>query len=451
MARILVVSYAFPPLRGAESTMTMNYVVNLPKRGYEVTVLTGVPHLREMDSGLNSQLPENTLVYRVESLEDQILALVSHLNPANEREITNLSTGGTRGDFKGGLLILDTFRRLKLIPNHVSGWAFFAAVKGKKLLKKHRIDYIVSRSNPVTSHLTALKLKRTLGTPWVACFSDPWTLDPNPPYYDRFWPPELLRGVNEYLEKKIMEKADRLVFTTQEQKAMYAKKYQRFEKKFVVIPNSYNSNDYPRDNLPDTPDKRDRRFVIVHTGSLIRERSPEPFFKALKLLKDENSEILRNIRVVLVGESSGFSELISKYELDDVVCNTGSVTRKEALEHLYKADLLLLIDAPSTARGVFLPSKLLDYIQTNKPILAITPEGPAADLVRRTQTGAIVTTYDPEEIGSVLAEYYRAYINGESRLQPNWEEIQEYSIDRCVQRFVKTLEELRLEEDVAQL
>ena len=446
MARILMISYAFPPLRGAESIVTTNYATNLPKRGYEVMVLTGVPHLREADPEPNKQCPDSAPVYRVNSLEDLVLALVSRMHIGHEKEKTSLSAAGIRGDVGGGLVILDALRRFKLVPNHVSGWAFLAAIKGRALTKKFRVDYLVSRSNPVTSHLAALRLKGNSRIPWVACFSDPWALDPNPPYYDRYWSSAIMSKVNENLERKVVEKADRIVFTTQDQRSMYARKYERFERKFVVIPNSYDPKNYQKVSSSHSCDKHDRKFTIVHSGSLMRARSPEPFYKALSLLREKKDKITENIRVILVGESSTFSQLISEYGLDGIIQNVGPVSREEALKYVFGADLLLLMDAPSAGRSVFLPSKLLDYIQTNRPILGITPEGAAADVIRKTQTGTVVTSYNPEEIGRVLTGYYSAFVNGTSALQPKWNEIQEYSIDRCIQRFINVLEELRSEE-----
>ena len=44
--------------------------------------------------------------------------------------------------------------------------------------------------------------------------------------------------------------------------------------------------------------------------------------------------------------------------------------------------MLLILDAPFDI-SVFFPSKLVDYIGAQKPILAITPEGSCADIVRR--------------------------------------------------------------------
>ena len=60
------------------------------------------------------------------------------------------------------------------------------------------------------------------------------------------------------------------------------------------------------------------------------------------------------------------------------------------------ADMLLILDAPFDI-SVFFPSKLVDYIGAQKPILAITPEGSCADIVR--EAGGLV--YSPDTIESI--------------------------------------------------
>ena len=63
---------------------------------------------------------------------------------------------------------------------------------------------------------------------------------------------------------------------------------------------------------------------------------------------------------------------------------------------MLEADMLLILDAPFDI-SVFFPSKLVDYIGAQKPILAITPEGSCADIVR--EVGGLV--YSPDTLESI--------------------------------------------------
>ena len=58
------------------------------------------------------------------------------------------------------------------------GWMPFAEHIAKRILKDEKIDIVVSRANPITSHLIGLRLKSIFNLPLVTIFGDPWTQNP---------------------------------------------------------------------------------------------------------------------------------------------------------------------------------------------------------------------------------------------------------------------------------
>jgi glycosyltransferase involved in cell wall biosynthesis len=74
--------------------------------------------------------------------------------------------------------------------------------------------------------------------------------------------------------------------------------------------------------------------------------------------------------------------LASELGLDGMVEFTGRVSFAGSARRAAGADVLLVIDAPSD-ENLFLPSKLVDYLPMQKPILGLTPpRGASADLLR---------------------------------------------------------------------
>ena len=89
--------------------------------------------------------------------------------------------------------------------------------------------------------------------------------------------------------------------------------------------------------------------------------------------------------------------------------------------------MMLLIQNPSPENKGAYSAKLFEYLAANRPILAITsPSNVAADLIRQTQSG-IVVSHDPAEIKTVLLDYYRAWQAGNMRHSPDWEIIHRFS------------------------
>ena len=398
MKTLLLISYLFPPVQSAESIMALNSVKYLSNFGWDAVVVCAEKSKTDpTDLSTFFDIPNNISVYRTYSMEN---------------------------------IIFKIFQRIGIIPDIKVGWIPFALKKSREILKKRKIEVIISRSAPITSHLVALKLKSLTKLPWIACFSDPWTQNPYWSHYIK------IKKFDENLEKKILSIADRIITITQPAKELFTEKY-KIADKTIIIPNSFDPSDFS-DNLNVI---KEDKFVITYTGNFYGPRSPEPFFKALKLL-DKEEDISTKIKVKLIGLIGKFKDLIFRYELGNIVQIIDSLPRKKAIEHLFLSDILLLVDAPSDKESVFLPSKLLDYINIKKPILAIVPEGPSADVVRLTKTGVTVSPEDINGIKNAIKNYYELYKNSKLEIKPDWSEIEKYGTKNYAKTLVNTIEEL---------
>ena len=390
MKKMLLISHDFPPLHSVESVRSFKFAKYLLVFGLKSDVICGGQQEQSCFDGLD--------IHRTFSSENILL------------RVFELFTG------------LDS----KLL------WTPSAIKTGKRLLSKQKYSVILSRSTPISSHLVAYKLKLSNNVPWIADFSDPWTQN----IYTRY-PSRITKKIDEHLEKKVVYAADRIVFTSQRTKDLFLSKYVDIpESKVSVIPNFYDKTDFQNIKGSYNSDK----CTFVHAGSFYKIRSPEPFFKALDLLTYEID--ISNIHVKLVGNMKGFEHLIEKYGLENVVEMTGVVSREEANMHLNSADVLLLIDAPSDTPSVFLPTKLVDYIFMDKPILAITPVGTSADVVKATNTGTVVSPLDISSIKNRIKEYYERYQESNLTISPNFNEICRYTAQQCAKDMYEIIEEL---------
>ena len=401
MKKILLVSYAFPPIQTADSALIFNFVKYLNCFNWSAAVLCAKKTVGVLtDTSISSDLPKNVSIYRTYPI---------------------------------GNVIIYIFQKLKILSFTYSriGWIFFATREGKKILKKESIDIIISRSSPIVSHLVALRLKSLSRLYWIACFSDPWTQSS---YY--FSSNKLVKKIDEYLERKVMLGADKIVVTTEQTKRLFLEKY-KIENKIEVIPNSYDPIELPIK----TNKQKESKIVITHAGNFYGPRSPEPFLRALKLLSSE-MDVDKKIKVKLIGRTKGTKTLVAKYNLNNVVQLIDTLPRKDALDHLFDSDILLLIDAPSERESVFLPSKLIEYINIKKPILAIVPAGASADLVMSTKTGVVVALDDAEGIKNAIKNYYELYKMEKLEIKPDWEEIKKYDAKNCAEALIEIAEKL---------
>jgi hypothetical protein len=246
------------------------------------------------------------------------------------------------------------------------------AVKDYAQANSYAPDLIATFGHPMSDHLIGLELRRLYGVPWVAHFSDPWTDNP----FNRYDP--LTKRVNLALERKVMQAADRLIFTSCETINLVMAKYpDAWRGKARVLPHSFDSSLYPLSQ----EDGRDR-IIIRYTGEFYGKRTPAPLIQTLRSMLATNPQLLERVCFELIGPVNpetlvglGLEELP-----EGLISIRPSVNYEESLRLAATADGLLIIDAPAK-RSVFLPSKLIDYIGAARPILAFTPQGTAASVI----------------------------------------------------------------------
>ena len=149
-------------------------------------------------------------------------------------------------------------------------------------------------------------------------------------------------------------------------------------------------------------DLSEEKFLIIYAGKFYIERDPQPLFRALKILIDSGVITREQIQVDLVGwcatsEGRSVREMAVECEVSDCVNILGPRSRPETLRRMTEADLLLLL---AERYVIQIPGKTYEYLRAGRPILALTPEGALANLLRRIGGGLVV---NPNDAAGVLA------------------------------------------------
>lgn len=272
-------------------------------------------------------------------------------------------------------------------------------------------DALVTFGSPMSDHLIGLALKRRLGVPWLAHFSDPWVDNPFLGY------DALTRALNRSLEARVVREADRLVFTSGETVELVMRRHPaEFRAKARVLPHAFEPEMFAGEAAAEDDDVR-----VRYLGDFYARRTPEPLFRALRLMLDEDPASLAGVRFELVGSKG--EGLFREWGFDELprglVAALAPVPYRESLRLMKAADGLLVIDAPAE-HSVFLPSKLIDYVGAARPVFAVTPPGTAAALVRR--LGGWVA--DPSDARAVAAELKKfvAALRGRKGSRAAWGE-----------------------------
>ncbi|MEW6685536.1 MAG: glycosyltransferase [Candidatus Edwardsbacteria bacterium] len=395
MKNVLFIAYYFPPLGMSGIQRTLKFVKYLPEFDWHPLILT----IRQTvyyakDFSLFKEIPNSAEVYRTFSLEP--LSLWSYLKSflGGQKGLSVQSFATTRQRFK-------VFNDWLFIPDNKTGWLPFAFWSGLKLIKKGEIDVIYSTAPPYTSHLIGYLLKKCSGKPLVLDFRDLWTQRPLLSYPTLFH-----QRANEFLERKILQEADQIITISELWKRNWILKYSFLpEQKFTVISHGFDSEDF----IGVIP-HRTEVFTVTHAGALI-EITAKYFFLALKSLLEEYPEFKNKMAVKFIGVAKREEqEIVREFGLENTVRFIPYLPHQQCLQAEADSDVLLLLTMEEEEMRI--RGKLYEYLGTGKSILAITPEGETANLIKELKVGKVVSPKDISGIKEAILSYYHQYANG---------------------------------------
>ncbi|MCK6616507.1 MAG: hypothetical protein L6Q51_02570 [Cyclobacteriaceae bacterium] len=363
--RVLLISVSAPPQNTPESLQVVKYANHLASR-CELTVLT----IKEAHGWRKADV----------SLMNAI---------GNARFIRLPHYSSKAGRFLSGLLN----RQWLMKPDE----DFMFPLQWRQAVKKinQKPDILYSRSTPYSSALMGLKLKQYYNVPWVLHLSDPWLLSPMNYFKGK------LRDYHAQAEQNCFENADVITLTSYEQLALYQEHYPQLAHKFQFYPNVYND-----DELTDNPIKFDGKLIFLHTGNFYGEgRTPFFLLEALRKIIERDATLLKDCEFVFIGRLNAdvrnvfrrynypFVKVIEEYTFDEIV-------RSQRSAHMF-----LLFDWKfSNTNSVFFLSKILGYMTSQRPILAVTGQNSTCRTVIEGKYGRCFGHDSIDDIASYLRE-----------------------------------------------
>jgi glycosyltransferase involved in cell wall biosynthesis len=194
--------------------------------------------------------------------------------------------------------------------------------------------------------------------PHIAEFQDPLV-------HQYAAPGRLERHFIKGIERLIFKTAYAVVFLTQQAAKNASERNNNSKKTFAIYAGAV-----PRENM--TPYSHEEAFNIAHFGSIGGSRNLDYIFKALVLLVCESPNLPNYFRLHLYGNNSrNVSKKIEQFPYREILNVRGKVQRQEAVDFMYKADVLLLIQNTDDVSFETIPSKVYEYLHTGRPVLAL--------------------------------------------------------------------------------
>lgn len=398
--RILVIAPACLPITGAEAIVNAKLLSALSKDGrFDIDLISKIVRTGPYPSNPNYEDFGITLNKNVQIEVD---------NQVNFKTII----GHFQSLFKFGTVIKG------------SHWAVKALKTAESWVRNTDYDYVLTKNYP--SLLIGYYLKKKYGKKWIATWNDPFPNEKYPFPYGKGSDAKVSFMANRMI--KIMREGPDIHIFPSERLRDYMMKYLILEKsKTIVLPHVI---------LPSSlvNRKSDTTLRLLHSGNLGHPRDPKKLLKAFRLFLEREP----NARITLsfIGKiEQQDAQLISELGINSYISILPPIPYEESIKELDNYDVAIVLEAECD-EGIFLPTKVSDFMERNIPIFAISPkEGTLNDFYREGYISYFADNLNINAIATQISELYADYISGNIKNQKIKEDFLASSISNHYYNF----------------
>jgi glycosyltransferase involved in cell wall biosynthesis len=424
MKKVLIITYYFPPAGGPGVQRWLKFVKYLPDFNIQpVVYVPENPSYPIIDEDLLSEISSQAIVIKKPIFEPYGLAALFSKNKTK-----NISAGIIPNERKQTKIdrFLLWIRGNLFIPDARVFWIKPSVAYLKNYIQENNIDTVITSGPPHSLHLIGMKLKTQVPIDWIADFRDPWTTIG---YHEKLKLSAYASNEHEFLERKVLNGADRIIVTSQSTKAEFLKKTNQ---PITVITNGFDEEKVAKQSL-------DEKFSLAHIGSFLSERNPIILWECLSDLVKEVPGFADHLEIKLIGTiSKDILDTIHNYNLSDYLNYLGYVSHQEALIHQRKSQVLLLIEINSRNTISIIPGKLFEYMVSQRPIIAIGPRSSDfAQIIKETNTGVFFDYSEKEALKESIKSYYEKFLEG--NLSVHAVGVEQYSRKKLTERLAQLI------------
>ena len=418
---LLFINFEFPPLNRAGVYRCLNFINNLDKEKYNITVLC---------------FSENAIkeLFSSDSVDTNMLKMVpNYVNVLNIIEVEHF-------------FLFSSYLKSRLFSKKKIDRVIENIVNAKEL-NNSGVDLIIASVPFFGAAFLGIELKNRLKKKLLLDLRDEWSHFPTLVY------PNFMSYLKKFYEEKLaLLKADVLVTVSEPLVNRYEKRHKFLKNKIQYIPNSFLGQ--IDENLKKGKLSQNT-FKIGYTGSFyyypeinyiintpfysrnikdwlkyspLREdwkyRSPFYFLLSLKEIVSKYPDI--QIEFHLIGNSPKWlHDMIKELDLEKFIFHHGMLSKNKVndIQSTWNA-FLLTTEYVHNSDHYCIPSKIFDYIKFNIPIIGFVTEGPVKQIMETSNLGLIL---NPNNFGIAAEEIVKLINTSNNSYNPNIESLTKYS------------------------
>ncbi len=271
----------------------------------------------------------------------------------------------------------------------------------RTLMDTQQSGVLVASGPPFHNFVAAMWLAKQYGWSLVLDYRDEWNESPFT-FVHKDQP-------NLMLEKRCLQAADLVVFTTESQRTHAIESFSELNpKKCVVVYNGWEPNDFVVKTRIDSSTlalNNDNSIIkIAYLGNFGPMANPQNFLTALSKVLDQSPLLKDRIKFLCIGYKSPEAlEQLSHFKYQNVLELIDQLPKQEACQIMKSVDLLLILNPLPIQR--YIQGKLYEYIASGTPVLVFGKGGEMADIVATLDAGIVVDSQDESELSKVFKTF----------------------------------------------
>lgn len=311
------------------------------------------------------------------------------------------------------LILLPFYLIEKLIlPIETSwSWAITAYFTSARIIKRRKPAIIYSTGGAYAAHLAGYWLSRRFGLPWIAEIHDPMVLSTQPK--------NTRRKFMAWLEKIICTHADVVWWFTEEAMQRAKQRHPQLGERGHYVLSGVDAPSFTR-----APYQRQTHLSIGHFGSLSNTRNMQIFLQSLRKFIEHDVQRAKHIQLHIYGGNldSVSAQALVEFPYPEVIKHfgrletdpvTGESGRDQVLKRMNAVDCLLLLHGIEPFCEEYIPSKMFEYLWTQRPILALIHRNPQLTGILHDLGHWTVAADNVEATTKALEELYARWVQND--------------------------------------
>lgn len=377
--RILIVADFFPPKNAIGSLRPYSWAKYWSKNGNNVSVLTTSKEKKSDNTKFDcSTFNVISVPLRIPFARKKIYA--EENSQISKAEINNNNQIVKTGLYKylKNLYISFTIKTGCFWGCRFPDWHDKWIKEAIKKVSPEDYDMLITTAWPYSVHRAGLYFrKKGWKGVWICDWRDAW---PENPLFNGL---KIFHFHENRLLQKFLKEANAITVVAEGIASYYRKKTNT---PVFVIPNGMDEEDAQL--LLNRPRANNKKFCFAYTGTLGPDRIPTPFFEAISNLL--RNEVIKKEQIEIIFAGSDISDLIEKYQFQEICKSLGKISIEQARQIQYDADEVLFISTDYNGQfGGALSGKIFEYLYLARDIMAIgcTDVSEACKLIKECNAG----------------------------------------------------------------